>query len=211
MTNFLPSADTNMPAKSPVAAVRRLVISVQSKLGLSAWCYSGVTLGLTIMVGSMFLQGGFTIMFGNNSLEVGFAHLLQIMGALVLIFALFKGVFELGDDNMVSREVRASDDVKLINQGVPNPSRHRKQNPELVAAYESLAIELGASPESLAHRTEESSQYDAALLVLSGRVALEDSHLIVSAVRKGCTDSEEIVSMVNEMKAHGYALAEGAL
>lgn len=198
MSTPVPPATTHMAVESPVTTVRRAIFMVNSKIGLSAWFYYGIAVGTVLLI-------------SGNFLPKGFFDLAPFLGTFAIIVALMSIIIGIGNSNMLEREERASDAVTLMTQGISNPARHRKQNPELVAAYESLAIELGASPDPLVRRTEKSHQYDAALLVLSGIVAPEDSSLIVAAVSRGVTDADEIVSIVNEMKANGYALADGAL
>jgi hypothetical protein len=199
MTTTMPTTNRYATGKSPVAPLRRLTLLVHGKVGLSAWCYGGLAIGAVLLISGRFLP-------------TEFFDITQYLGVFIFIGSLGRSLFELGSNEMRSREVHAAEDVALIGKGVANPSRHRKQNPELVTAYEDLADELGISLDPLARRSEEQAHlYEAALLVLSGRVAPEDTHLLVTAINRGATDTEEITLIVNEMKANGYALAEGAL
>jgi hypothetical protein len=195
----MPNSNRHVTRRSPVAPLRRLALLVHGKIGLSARCYGGLAVGAVLLVSGRFLPAEFF-------------DITQYLGAFIFILSAGKAVFELGSNEMLSREFHAAEDIALMSEGISNPSRHRKRNPELVAAYESITEELGISLDPLAPRPDEQAHlYEAALLVLSGRVAIDDTPLLVNAVNRGATDADEIVSIVNEMKANGYTLAAGAL
>ena len=99
--------------------------------------------------------------------------------------------------------------LRLMNSGIRNPKRYRRRNHELVKAYDDFleSYDVGHS------RRDKSSEhvYEAALLILAGKVAVADSHLVHLAIQRGITDPMEMLEMVNLMKSHRTAIADGAL
>lgn len=199
MAQFFHPSLGGLTSTTLLTAVRRLIIVVQREVGVSKWCYGGFVMGPAVMT------------FGGL-LPKSYSLPVTVAGLLILICALFKAMSELDDDGMALRKTIASNDAKMIDHGIPNPSLHRKVNPELVAAYETLVIEMGVPLDPLKRKTKEQKDlHDLALMMLSGVVPVEDLPLIVSVVGRGVTRKDEVLAVVDDMKANGYPLAEGAL
>lgn len=140
------------------------------------------------------------------------AFYVQSAGGVALIFPVGQFVFAIAARDAVEHENRAVEDIALFDNGILNPARYRKRHPERVRAYEAFADELDISINPTTRRLPKNAHlYEAASLVLSGRVAAEDTHLITTVLARGITDREEIAAVVLAMKNHGNALAQGSL
>lgn len=179
-------------------ALRRLSYSVRQIIPAPLWVIWSGVLGIVSLSVAAYLSDEWKLV-------------LNIIGATNFLTFAIVVAYQISTVHGLRVSAIADEGKELMNQGIADPAKHLRSNPELVKAHEALAQELGVSLSSTTTCPKELRPlYEAAMLVLSGRVAPNDSHMIITAVRMGIIGKEEIVSTVKEMKEHG-ALAAGLL
>jgi hypothetical protein len=189
----------SLKVSAPLVLARRIALTVERRMPAPLWMSFAGLLGAVLVVASMFLP----------LIE---KWLMMSLGLFMIAALVFTMVGCLSNEKALRHSTQAAHGLQLMEHGINNPQRHLKQRPDLVEAHVVVARELGVR---LRHTSEYDADdrlfYDASLLVLSGRVAPKDSHLLVAAVKRGFLDADDILAEVAMMKSHGYALAEGAL